>query len=58
MDKAPGPDGFSLAFFQVCWSILKEDIMNIFNYFHDHCSFKKSLNATFLALIPKKPRAV
>ena len=24
-DKAPGPDGFSLAFFQFCWSILKED---------------------------------
>jgi hypothetical protein len=22
-DKAPGPDGFSMAFFQTCWVVLK-----------------------------------
>ena len=22
-DKAPGPDGFSMAFFQSCWCVLK-----------------------------------
>jgi hypothetical protein len=22
-DKAPGPDGFSMAFFQKCWGVLK-----------------------------------
>jgi hypothetical protein len=25
-DKARGPDGFSIAFFQVCWEVVKEDI--------------------------------
>jgi hypothetical protein len=29
-DKAPGPDGFSIAFLQVCWEVVKEDIMKIF----------------------------
>jgi len=26
-DKAPGPDRFTMAFFQVCWDVMKEDIM-------------------------------
>ena len=27
--KAPGPDGFSLAFFQHCWSIMRNDILAV-----------------------------
>ena len=58
-DKAPGPDGFSLAFFfQSCWSILKEDIMQIFHHLHEHGTFSHRLNTTFIALIPKKPGSV
>ena len=57
-DKAPGPDGFSMAFFQSCWSLLKTDIIQVFHNFHAHLVFEKSLNATFLALIPKKNDAV
>jgi hypothetical protein len=26
-DKAPGPDGFSMVFFQTCWDVLSCDIM-------------------------------
>ena len=26
-NKAPGPDGFTGAFFKKCWSIIKEDVM-------------------------------
>jgi len=33
-DKAPGPDSFTMAFFQKCWDILKYDIMAIFAEFH------------------------
>jgi len=33
-DKAPGPDGFTMAFFQKCWDILKYDIMSVFAEFH------------------------
>ena len=29
-DKAPGPDGFSMAFFQSCWHVLKTEIMAVF----------------------------
>jgi hypothetical protein len=52
-DKAPGPDGFSLAFFQACWDVLKEDIMAVFSNFHARGKFEKSLNSTFISLIPK-----
>ena len=57
-DKAPGPDGFSMAFFQSCWSILKIEIMEDFHNFHTQAVFEKSLNASFLALIPKKAYTV
>ena len=57
-DKAPSPDGFSMAFFQSCWCILKAEIMAVFQNFHTHAVFEKSLNASFLALIPKKVNAV
>ena len=53
-DKALGPDGFTLAFFQSCWSTVKTDVMNVFHVFHAHAVFEKSLNATFLTLIPMK----
>ena len=57
-DKAPGPDGFSMAFFQSCWSVLKKEIMDVFQNFHTQAVFEKSLNASFLALIPKKVDAM
>jgi hypothetical protein len=56
-DKAPGPDGFSIAFFQVCWEVVKEDIMKIFREFHAEDKFEVSLNSTFISLIPKVPGA-
>ena len=57
-DKAPGPDGFSMAFFQSCWGVLKSEIMAVFHNFYTQAVFEKSLNASFLALIPKKVDAV
>ena len=47
-DKAPGPDGFTMAFWQFNWDIVKEDIMRLFKDFHDSGEFVKNLNATFL----------
>lgn len=38
-DKAPGPDGFSMAFFQSCWSVLKKEIMDVFQNFHTQAVF-------------------
>ena len=53
-DKAPGPDGFTMAFFQKCWSVVEIDVMAFFDHFHRSSEFERSLNASFLALIPKK----
>jgi hypothetical protein len=33
-DKALGPDGFSMAFFQDCWVVIKEGIMAVFSDFY------------------------
>jgi hypothetical protein len=57
-DKAPGPDGFSMGFIKACWGVLEEDIMAVFGEFHSKASFQKSLNASFITLIPKKVGAV
>ena len=57
-DKAPGPDGFSMAFFHKCWKVVGDDVMGFFEEFYTHCKFEKSLNATFIALIPKKRDAL
>ncbi|RVW66559.1 hypothetical protein CK203_063873 [Vitis vinifera] len=46
-DKAPGPDGFTVAFWQNCWEIVKEDVLDMFKEFYDQNSFIKSLNHTF-----------
>ena len=53
-DKALGPDGFSLAFFHHCWGVVERDVLVVFEEFYLRSRFEKSLNATFLALVPKK----
>ena len=53
-DKAPGPDGFTTTFWQFSWDFVKMDIMDLFKDFHERGRFRKSLNSTFLALIPKR----
>ncbi|RVX03495.1 putative ribonuclease H protein [Vitis vinifera] len=57
-DKASGPDGFIVAFWQACWDFVKEEIVDLFKEFYDQRSFAKSLNTTFLVLIPKKGEKV
>ena len=53
-DKAPSPDGFTIAFWIFSWEFVKEEVLGFFREFHDQCRFFKNLNATFLVLIPKK----
>ena len=52
IDKAPGPDCFTMGFFLKCWEVVKA-----FQNFYDQEVFEKSLNATFITLIPKKKGA-
>ena len=53
-NKAPSPDGFTVAFWQACWEFVNEEIVDLFKEFYDQRSFAKSLNTTFLVLILKK----
>ena len=53
-DKAPGSDGFTMAFYHHCWRVVEKDVLAVFKEFFQHCKFEKSLNAIFIALIPKK----
>lgn len=53
-DKAPGPDGFTMAFYRHCWDIIKVDLTEAIQHFHKSENFERSINATFIALIPKK----
>ena len=53
-DKAPGPDGFPIAFWIFSWEFVKKEVLGFFREFHNQCRFVKNLNATFLVLIPKK----
>ncbi|KAJ9689707.1 hypothetical protein PVL29_012417 [Vitis rotundifolia] len=53
-DKAPGPDGFTVAFWQACWDFVKKEIVELFKELYEQKSFAKSLNSTFLIIIPKK----
>ena len=53
-DKAPGPEGFTMAFWQFAWDFVKEEVMSFFREFYDHSKFVKRLNTTFFVLIQKK----
>ncbi|RVW17381.1 LINE-1 retrotransposable element ORF2 protein [Vitis vinifera] len=33
-EKAPGPDGFTIAVYQECWDVIKDDLMRVFFKFH------------------------
>ena len=57
-DKAPGPNGFTMAFFQKCWSVVEVDVMAVFVHVHRYSVFERSLNASFFTLIPKKNNAI
>jgi hypothetical protein len=57
-DTAPGPDGFTNAFFQKCWRVVEHDVLAFFDEVFEYGEFEKSLNATFITLFPKKPNAI
>jgi hypothetical protein len=57
-DKAPGPDGFTGAFFKKCWEIIKVDVMRVIDLFGNlHAKKFHWLNSANIALLPKKDGA-
>ena len=55
-DKVAGPDGFTVAFWQFSWTMVKEEVLRMFREFYETGRFVRSLNTTFIVMIPKKGR--
>eukprot|EP00253_Pinus_taeda_P003539 PITA_03539 len=55
LDKAPGPDGFIVAFFKSHWDTIKKDSIRMVRNFFSKCKMGSSVKSTHLALIPKDP---
>jgi mannosylglycoprotein endo-beta-mannosidase len=53
-NKAPGPDGFPAKFYQVFWSLIKDDLMAMFRDFHNGELPLFSLNFGIVTLLPKE----
>ncbi|XP_059650410.1 uncharacterized protein LOC132296212 [Cornus florida] len=46
-----------MRFLKESWEVVRDEVMGTFQEFHSHGTFEKSLNASFIALIPKKGNA-
>jgi hypothetical protein len=53
-NKAPGPDGFPTEFYQVFWSLIKNDLMPLFRDFHVGRLPLFNLNFGIITLLPKE----
>jgi len=51
--KSPGPDGVNFGFIKDFWLDLKDDVMRFVSEFHRNGKLAKSINSTFIVLIPK-----
>jgi hypothetical protein len=52
-NKAEGPDKIPIEFYQVCWNIVKYDILQLFDDFHNEKVDICRINYGIIALIPK-----
>jgi hypothetical protein len=53
-DKAPNPDGFNDLFFKKSWHIIRGDMYKLCQDFFHHQVDLKSINHSFITLVPKK----
>ena len=57
-DKAPGPDGLPMVFFQRFWTMLKKDLLAFMEEFHQRGRLSQGMGASFIVLVPKKSREI
>lgn len=53
-DKEPCTDGYTMAFRVFNWQLVKDEVLGFFKEFHENENFVRSMNSTFVVLIPKK----
>jgi hypothetical protein len=51
--KAPGPDGFSVSFYQANWNIINKEVCEAVLHFLNTGELDSYMNSTFIALISK-----
>jgi hypothetical protein len=56
-DKSPGPDGFNTNFLKKCWPIISQDFYDLCEQFYQGDVCLRSINGSFIVLIPKKENA-
>jgi mRNA deadenylase 3'-5' endonuclease subunit Ccr4 len=56
-NKAAGPDGFPIEFYQACWEIIKSDLMKFFDDFYHHRLDLRKINYGVITFIPKGENA-
>jgi hypothetical protein len=56
-DKSPGPDRFNTNFLKKCWSIISQDFYDLCEQFYHGDVCLRSINGSFIVLIPKKENA-
>ena len=52
-NRAPGPDNIPAEFYKHCWDFVKNDIMRLFDAFHENALDVARLNYGVITLIPK-----
>eukprot|EP01018_Ginkgo_biloba_P022601 Gb_35090 [translate_table: standard] len=55
-DKSLGPDGWTIEFYSGFYDLLEEDLLRVIEEVKNSGKVSRSLNATFLDLIPKKDK--
>jgi hypothetical protein len=53
-NKAPGPDGYTVGFYQQHWDMVGTEVCETAQYFFKNSSMDGYINSTNIALIPKK----
>ena len=53
-NKSPGLDGFTNEFLRGCWPLIAQDFYNLCNSFFELQVGLRSINSSFIVLIPKK----
>jgi hypothetical protein len=51
-NKAAGPDGLPIEFFEVCWPIIKDDMLELFAYFYLGNLDIERINYGIITLLP------